>query len=168
MILLIVGSAASVVDDLLAYPHTGDIMAVNYMGLFLPHITSWASLHIGQLQRLMQLRLDENLPIPQCIYTPPFYDPRTPDGHMCLSSGLYATLVALTLPYTQILLAGMPVDDTPTFPFLWSHAPAQRERERQQWEQLAQTDAAQKIRALSGYTRTRFGAPAPLEVPACV
>jgi hypothetical protein len=150
---LIVGGADCVWDDLAMvgdWPH--DICAINDIGQKLPRVTHWVTLHpreweIHQRRAIATgyTRWSHHEPCDK-IFTPPGKG----------SSGLYAVRVMMHLGYTQIILAGVPMEQRPHF---------NKERDWADCDKYkkAWTDDLDEIkpfvRSCSGWTRRLLGGP---------
>lgn len=156
---LVCGSASCLWDDLksIGCEWEGDIVAVNLTALFLPKPPKhWVSFHPDLIESAIplykHLRQTEVLPITHSS------DPKTNinkvwhfDKHD--KSGWFAVKIA-SLLYENVILAGIPVDDSPHF---YDNDPRHHNG---RWKQYLWDDLPKdKIKSLSGKTRDFFGPP---------
>lgn len=138
------------------------VFAVNNIGIDWPHVDVWASLHPEAVEnwcglgRGLQLRANAGLNRPETWAHKPYrgVDRSTPDWGG--SSGLFAVKVALEAGFDEIVLAGIPMSETPHFytDRPWNHAP----RYRRAWEARIE-ELRPVLRSMSGWTKEMFGAP---------
>lgn len=166
---LILGSAASLWADLVTLgPWSSVVMAVNRAGASYPgRLDHWVSLHPEQLGGFMAARAEIGGNI-DCTTWCQRGDPTTrvdvvPQAMECSgSSGLYAVRIALgVLRAARVVLAGMPIDNSPHFydgerligPAFVPYRP--------EWRRAAQEEFADRVRSLSGWTAELLGRPDP-------
>ncbi len=172
---LILGSAASLWSDLADLDDwPGSVMAVNRAGIYLGLIDHWVSLHPEQLGVFLAERERAGRAI-NCTTWCQRGHPGTrvdvvPQAICCSgSSGLYAVRIALGILQARcIVLAGMPMDDSPHF-----YDTAGRRSGpsfvpyRPEWRRAARDEFAGRVRSVSGWTADLLGRPDPawLSVP---
>lgn len=159
MNVLVVGSAQCVWDDLKAANafQIDAIIAVNRMIRDFPlepfDLTYGASVHP---EKALGFRR-EGVPF---VSTKPaegvdiIYDQRP---HRSGTSGLYATGLALFIGARRVILAGIPVDETPHY-YPGEGLGSDLAVYRAPWQQLAQTLKG-RVFSLSGWTRDLLGSP---------
>lgn len=161
---LIVGGAHCVHDDLkaaLALFEPDIILAVNDIGVDLPRVDAWCSMHPNKMPRWMSARFDNGHPDAKSLWTaehkeapPRFRRVVNPGG----GSAALAAEVAFKLGAERIVLAGCPLTSEPHF---FDDEPwAQREvaHYRRSWERH-QSNWGPFIRSMSGWTMQTYGAP---------
>lgn len=168
---IVCGSARCLWDDLAAAP-AGDLVAVNYAGIFL-HDTPkhWVSIHAEAFQWMLPLRVgrvwqgDGRLQAGQGIETHAQHQcigvrhvwPAKRDG----SSGLFAARVALALGYAPVILCGIPLDRGGHF----YDQPGKSTGEGNyglyldSWRGAAKYEFGGRVFSMSGATRNLLGAP---------
>lgn len=169
--LLLLGFAAGLFDDLAALgPIDADVMAVNGAGLVVGALDHWVSLHPDQLAAFARRRAAAGLVGGFTTWSPdpgPGIDRVTTDVERFGTSSLYAVRIALhRLGYQRVILAGVPFEDGQ--PYVGGAAiPRPLIGHRTAWRQ-ARPEMADRVRSLSGWTRSLLGAPTPawLGVPA--
>lgn len=81
-------------------------------------------------------------------------DGKSTDALWYGSSALFATLVALSLGYEQIVLAGCPMDNKGHWYFCDEYdGPEWREEDYRAWREFSETDEAKKVSSMSGFTK---------------
>ena len=186
--LMIIGCGRNVWEDLTHYPryqygpmqkpydpmvyHAFDVMAINEIGMYLPHVDHWVSMHDDVLRHLSEIRKQLGLAETMLHSNTPL----RPDTHCACCggmvywhlaaalgcSGLLAVHIAVLLGYEAILLAGIPADNHGNF-----YHPATMGgthgvvRAKERWEAAIRRvpAIAQRVRSLSGWTRELLGAP---------
>jgi len=149
---LIIGGAGCVWDDLATigeWPH--EICAVNDIATRLPRFGIWCSLHPREFADLEPHVTATGYQ--KWSHKPPA-DHILPDWRG--SSGLFAVKVCLSLGFTRIILAGIPMDQQPHFnkSAEWQEA----DLYRRGW--MAQLKKIQPhVRSCSGWTRSLLGGP---------
>ena len=149
-----------------------DIMAINEIGLYLPHVDHWVSMHDDVLRHLHEIR--KRLGLAETMLhsnTPVSYDTHC---YCCGGmvywrflvnlgcSGLLAVHIALMLGYEEIILAGIPADNEGNFyQPLGMHGVHGANRAKERWLMaLRRTPLiTDRVRSLSGMTRDLLGAP---------
>ena len=168
--LLIMGSAACLWDDLSRYDHLhyGDRMAVNYALVHymerLDHgVTLHADFMYGLAFKQFFLGAHKGWPVIQTHAHMPNHAvkhvwPLTRDGG---TSGLFGVLIGLLLGYERIILAGSPVDDSPSFYYPYSHPDVSYGRQviHDEWQRAIQGCFGGKVKSLSGNTKIWLGGP---------
>lgn len=162
---LVIGGGACVWDDLAALKAligcwTGTVLAVNDVGADYPgRIDHWCSLHPEKFHLWRPKRLGN---ADYVTWAHPGHG--VADQVMSTtddwsgSSGLFAVKVALETGHDRIVLCGVPMDTRPHYfdgsPWVEqdAFAPAWRIRADQ---------LRDKVKSMSGWTRTLLGAPAP-------
>ena len=162
---IIMGSARCLYDDLSHLPYQGDVMAVNWAGLLYPmNKRHWVSLHPEEIPHYLGLDKTNRLQKDH-IFTHStrdaevvwdFDDPEIGNG----TSSLFATLVALALGYTPVVLAGVPLDGTgnlyhPPDYLINSWADGSSHDKWLEYRPLF----VNRVFSLSGFTREILGAP---------
>lgn len=156
---IVVGGAACVWEDLLDCPKGLPLIAVNKMIGDLPfepyvgatlHWDRAAEFRAGRRGGFLVYSRADAPGVDVCWSAPI-------DWHG--SSGLYAVWVALQLGFTNILLAGIPIDASPHYygedaPALGRFLPHYREG----WLN-AQKDLDGRVRSMSGWTKELLGGP---------
>lgn len=143
--LVIAGCARNVWEDLEKCPRTIPIMAINDIGVYLPIVHHWLSMHDDILLCMNETRARIKRPEPHMLHSSygtrrnrldredasnqilwpvqrtARYDLPTPACHywhlnaQCSVSGVFATLIALLLGYEDIILAGIPATSIGAF-----------------------------------------------------
>lgn len=162
--LLILGGARCVWDDYAKVrPWKGETMAINDVGQFLhEELAHWVTLHPEYLPGWRFYR--ERHGYPRGVTT---HAPKAREGvdivwaysDVSGTSGLFAVNVALMLGYTEVVLAGVPMDGTGHFfdpP--WVEQSDFGRPEAIAWGR-AQDYFAGRVKSLSGNTRRWLGAP---------
>lgn len=165
--LLIMGGGSCVWDDYAKVrPWKGEIMCVNDIGQFLhDQVAHWVTLHPEYLPGWRHYRTKHLFgrgDRPTC------HSNRMAEGvdvswaidNSGGSSGLFGIYVGLLLGYTEIVIAGIPMDDSPHF----FDPPWYRGDLNDRANQLAWMDAKArvfdgKVKSLSGRTKAWLGAP---------
>ena len=162
--LLIVGGGSCVLEDLEAYGKpAGDVMAINDVGMFLPKLAHWFSIHAEQFPAWSTVRK-------QHYKAEPIYHGKQGAEATCVEwpirgeygplGGQSAILVGLALGYDTITLAGVPADDSGHF------YPTHKRRGQPTDKDLSGSNAAfhrikliagERVRSLSGNTKDIFG-----------
>lgn len=160
--LLIMGFAACLFDDLAAIgPLDCDVMAVNRAGLVAGAIDHWVSLHAAQLVAFALQRDAADMARGYRTWAPEpciGIDHVTTDVERFGTSGLYAVRIALhKLRYDRIILAGIPLDDAQ--PYVGgAPIPYPLIGHRTAWRRAC-AEMGDRVRSMSGYTRSLLGAP---------
>jgi hypothetical protein len=145
------------------------IFAVNDIGMYLPHVDHWVSLHTPKLDYWVEIRRDAtskaigNLDFQ--VHDGGLYGPR--DWHQWTGltpimalSGLFAAQVAYLMGCEPIVLAGCPMDKTPRFFELSTDNPGYESTQEQvKAESAYKPDFKAAVRSMSGWSRGWFGAP---------
>ncbi len=181
-IAIIAGTAASLFADLelaLAVAPEAELVAVNRAALDLPVIAHATSIHARMLEVVRLARSEfDCVADPHCeTYETHAYWPGAQVDRVWAgpgwnqgSSGLFAVRVALALGYERVILAGVPLDDSPRYhdtplrPIDWpaggaSDRAAAREKYRAAWREL-EPELRGRVSSASGWTRELLGAPA--------
>ena len=157
-----------------------DLMAVNDIGMYLPHLEHWVSFHDDTLvlQNELRYRMWPQASQPMLHSNGGGHlvrkdrraviEPVVPIHYWrfqfqsLLCSGVLAICVGLSLGYSKIVLAGVPADNDGAF----YHPPHERSahgntESHGAWQEFLQDvpEAKEKVRSLSGFTRQWFGAP---------
>lgn len=158
---LIVGSAACVHEDLRTAPETGPTIAVNRAMLDLPvKVDIGCTLHheiTRELARGYSGRLFCNRGTDYVTDVLPVRE-EWRNG----TSGLFAVQIALHFGAKRIILAGMPIDDSPHFNVergLARGIPELVVMHRQPWIDYAIELKDAGVRSMSGWTRELLGGP---------
>ena len=178
---LICGSARCLWDDITKLgPFDGDLMAINYAGMFLhKRPQHWVSIHAECFQWMLPL-MPDNVYSPQgvmvrriethshracrgVIHVWPKIVVRPGNG----SSSLAGIRVALAMGYEQAILAGIPLDGSghfydppaglqtdPDYDFRYDYASYLAP-----WVSAARDEFNGRVKSLSGKTRELLGAP---------
>jgi len=169
--LLIMGIAACLWDDLARYDHLhiGDRLAVNEAMIHYPdRLDHGVSLHADQMYGLAFKQyyhgarkgwpvIQTHAHIPNHAVTHVW--PLTRDGG---TTGLFATFVGLLMGYDRIILAGSPIDDSPTFYCSYPYHPDLsygRQAIHDEWQRAIQGCFGGKVKSLSGNTKLWLGEP---------
>ena len=166
---LVVGSARCVWDDLSQFRHEIDVMTVNDMVIHLPgRVTHAYSNDAWRVPPMIQAR------------RPKFVEQwGNPYGHSCNphegvyvwpwpghgTSSLNAVYTALALGYDEVILAGVPLDDSghyfdpPWVKTNFTQEVKETESGPRYWEMAAKKVFDGKVKSLSGRTRDLLGAP---------
>lgn len=170
--LIVLGGARCVWDDLLEVKKQGvkaDLMAVNDVGMYcqLP-LQHWVSMHAGNLVLWRKLLHEHAVDFHGLLHTNnaksqtgqglnewQIYDPGA-------YSGLFAAQVALCLGYEQIILCGVPQDDSGRFfdpPWVKGLTHGSDNTSKKAFRQAVQSNPELKrcVRSMSGWTRELFG-----------
>lgn len=166
--LLILGGGRSVWDDYdQVRPWKGEIMAVNDIGALLhEQVRHWVTLHPEYMPGWLTYRAKHCYGSGQ---VPIVHAHRMREGvhvewkvaNVGGTSGLFGTLVALMLGYTEIVLAGIPMDNTGHFfdpP--WYRTDMEDKATHSVWRGARDNIFKGRVKSLSGYTREWLGAPA--------
>ena len=168
--LLVVGSGARMWDELAALSKagwTGDFMAINHVGThYMGDITHWVSWHLEMLIPARKLRWhhapdnknfrcwsgDGLIPEKEEVCDGRFKIPN--EGG---TSALLAVLIGEELGYTDILMAGCPLDGSGYFyrPGI-EHRYDEPVKKAWRW---AVPNFKAKVRSMSGFTRDLLGPP---------
>jgi hypothetical protein len=119
---IVLGSAACLWDDLSGIGREGDMISVSAAGccVIQPMVKHWCNLHAEYLphyQFLAQFRQPKHIhthtqkPSPDAEFIWEIQHPYLNRG----TSAMFATLVGLALGYTEIILAGCPLDNSAYF-----------------------------------------------------
>lgn len=170
--LIILGTARCLWDDLKSLDQNikSHVMAVNLAGYFYTKpIDHWASLHPVFLQRFHDIRAAEytkhsHIHRHSIKYGKGMigWDFGTDSG----TSSLFAVRVALCLGYEEIILAGIPLDNTGSF-YLDPHSETPGHLKYgddhvfNTWKQAVRNNSEMKkrVRSCSGKTKAIFGEP---------
>jgi hypothetical protein len=181
--LVIVGSGPCVWDDLESFPVECDRMAIGNVGMHLSGLTHWASLHTAEMPHLAQIRSLDNIykretrPLLHC-HKPTAYIGKLPEfmrhsishywylSKSYQTSGIFGVQIALAMGYDNIILAGLPCDNSGSY---WGDYTKTRQRHgiiQPRWACLVDetsphflSEAKRCVRSLSGHTKEVFGAP---------
>jgi hypothetical protein len=170
--LLIIGSAACVWDDLKDYDHRhqGDRMAINDMLNYYPgQLQHGVSLHPKKLtmwsfNQAWEGRKAGWWPMQLHAHVPGEHVkhvwPLTRDGG---TSGLFGVFIGILMGYREIVLAGIPCDDSPRFfdPPDQRHPMFGLETVQEEWLRVRDSVPLfkDKVRSLSGNTAKWLGLP---------
>ena len=160
--LLVIGSAAGVWDDLRRYDHrhgVQDRMVINDMAAYYPSLYHhMVTLHPEKMGRWCfngaakhshQQRAEVD-----------YVWPLTRDGG---TSGIFGVFIGLLVGYENIILAGIPCDESPRFfdPPWKKHDLFSLETAFDEWERARDTVPLfnTRVRSLSGNTRLLLGGP---------
>lgn len=168
--LLITGDGRCLEDDIgtfLSQPAPHDVMAIarsfkKYPG----DVLHWAMVD-SQANKWwaehLPMRNNGKLPIRHTLGPCDGFDVNWDDGQedgalWHGTSALFATLVALSLGYEKIVLAGCPMDKNGHWYFGdEDNGPNWNEEDYQIWREFALTEQAKKVRSLSGFTKEVLG-----------
>lgn len=165
--LLILGGGANVWQDFAKVrPWKGEIMAVNDVGQYLHEpLRHWVTLHPEFMPGWRYFRERH---LYSAGYSLTCHSSKMVTGidiawsiqNLGGSSGLYAAFIALLLGYTEIVLAGVPMDNTQHFfdPPWYGHDLGDRANEIV-WREAQTNYFAGRVKSLSGRTREWLGAP---------
>ena len=174
--LVIVGPGRSVWDDLAQVSVTGDVMAVNDIGMHLPlPFKHWYSNDAKQMQAWLgarRRRYQQEFPIPILHSCHAGTQVRWAWGNHG-SSGLQACFVGLAMGYEEITLCGVPVDNSGHYfdppeghklqynPMGWpkggSWTGFDRENEKKFWLKARAHIFDGRVKSLSGWTAQILG-----------
>jgi hypothetical protein len=167
-LLVVIGGAANVWDDIDKIPQDADVMAVNYIAIFLRrrrrlNLNHISSLHINVLKPIKELSTKKNERILlHAAYQGTGINTWNFSKNFRLS-GIFAALVGVYMGYQKILLAGMPCDASGNFHTqsakIQNHA-FQEEfvvHNKIAWDEIRNLSLSERIRSLSGYTKEIFG-----------
>lgn len=161
----IVGSARCTWDDLTAAPFpSSPLIAVNWTGIFLREAMHWASLHREICQPILAARDAFTKPTgsdrilthgwkkaaPGVDYV--WFGDVAPDF-----SGCFATMLALTLGYSPIVLCGIPMDHSGHYYDPHDRPAKDLSPTNDSWYALAR-EHADEIFSMSGWTKQLFNA----------
>lgn len=166
---LILGAAASLWSDLAALGDwSGPVMAVNRAGAFYPgRLDHWVSLHPEQFDGFIDERrtrgpLFDGLTWSLDAADGVRIDRVVTDLELSGSSGLFAVRIALhRLGHDRVVLAGMPMDDSPHFYDAGRRSGPSFVPYRLEWRRVARDEFAGRVRSLSGWTADLLGRPDP-------
>ena len=144
-------------------------MVVNQMGIFMPNIQHWFTIHSSILPGWQDVRADAVRGLNSDYVTHSKQGGVQTDvnwtirPHHGTTSGMAAIMVALCLGYERVVLAGIPADDTGHF----YPADSMSETEfcetygqyKGNWLELEHTAFDGRVRSLSGNTKKWFGTP---------
>ncbi len=158
---LIVGSAACVYDDLRKAPETGPVIAVNRAMLDLPVVADIGCTLHHEITRELARGYSGRL---FCGRGTDYVTDVLPVRYEWRNgtSGLYAVQIALHFGAKNIVLAGMPIDDSPHFNVECGLARGITElieMHRQPWKDYAIELRNAGVRSMSGWTRGLLGGP---------
>lgn len=158
---LIVGSAKCVYDDLRNLNEFGPVIAVNRAMYELPISPDIGVTLHHEITRELAYNYNGRL---FCSHGTDYVTDVLPvrEDWKNGSSGLYAVQVALHLGAKNVILAGVPIDDSAHFNTdrgLSKGIPWQLEMHRTPWRESAQELRARGIRSMSGWTRGLLGGP---------
>ena len=177
--LLVIGSAIGVWDDLKKYDHlhgNQDRMAVNDMMSYYPHpLTHGATLTLDKVpmwtfsQRLQSRR---NKWAPMLVHTHRYTQYSDLVWHFMRdggTSGLFAAIIGILMGYDNIILAGIPCDDSPRFfdPPWKKHDMFGQPHAHIEWERVIKDVPvfSERVRSLSGNTAAWLGRPGLVAKP---
>lgn len=147
-------------------PWPGEIMAVNDIGQYLHEpLRHWVTLHAEFMPGWRYFREKH---LYSAGYSLTVHSHKMKTGvdtswgieNIGGSSGLFGTFIGLMLGYAQIVLAGVPMDNTRHFfdPPWYGHDLGDRANEIV-WREAQQRYFAGRVRSLSGRTRAWLGEP---------
>jgi hypothetical protein len=163
--LLIVGGGRYVWDDVASFPHGGDVMAVNHVGIFWPgKLAHWYSNDVPILNACVAVRhgylgmpFDVTVGhVHSCNEGAQYHWPMPGSG----TSSLNAIYTGLALGYDSIVLAGVPLDDEGHFydpPWVRSNFIAAGQDRA--WVNARNKIFNGKVKSLSGRTKEWLGSP---------
>ncbi len=162
---LVIGSAACVWDDLRALGQwDGVVVAVNHMAAVYPYrIDHLATLHSDMAGAWVRARKARGGNLDFTIWGRPEREGAdyTLSGWSSGSSGLFGVGVALGIGAERVVLAGVPIDETPHF---FDHAAwACFAGYRAVWEERASLLRG-RVFSMSGWTRELLGSPPWLQL----
>lgn len=169
--LLIVGSAACVWDDVQALDvGRYEVAAVNDMMMHWPwgqRLDHGATLHPEKLPGwafFQQYQAEKNNWNPMLVHAlqdKPGVTHVWPIQRSGGNSGLFMVFIALLMGYDNIVLAGVPCDDTPRYfdPPWRPHKQLGKVTVLQEWERAAATVFNGRVQSMSGRTRALLGEP---------
>lgn len=147
-------------------PWKGEIMAVNDSGMHLhDRVRHWITLHPEYLPGWLAYRMGHNYgqgirPTTHSNKSKPDVDKVWRVDNVGGTSGLFACFIGLMLGYTEIVLAGVPMDNSGHyFDPPWYRSDFEDGAIRSVWKQAQHNYFAGRVRSLSGYTRTLLGPP---------
>ena len=160
----IIGGGRNVWEDIENNKPTGDVMAINDVGMYWPKaLVHWYSNHAPHLPIWAQARtfrkgMKDN-PVQHLHSCYEGVKWRWPFGGTGTSS-LNAVYVALGLGYAPIVLCGIPLDDSGNFfdPH-WVRSNFRREAHYDVWEFARDQVFDGKVKSMSGMSRQMLGAP---------
>ena len=168
--LLIVGTSRYVLQDIERYwgPHgwnhpLHDIMAVSQIGCFLPKMRHWYTAHHEQWPVWKQMRTGDRVycPLDSIMFHANAEYPGAVrwsiEGAWACVSGMQAAVIGCELGYSQVILAGIPSDNTGHF-YPCHDFEAGNGMFHNHWDRLAHFFAG-RVKSLSGKTREMFGEP---------
>lgn len=158
---LIVGSAACVYEDLRAAPATGPIIAVNLAMLDLPVVADIGCTLHHEITRELARGYSGRL---FCSRGTDYVTDVLPvrEEWRNGTSGLFAVQIALHLGAERIVLAGMPIDDSPHFNIERGLARGIGElvqMHRKPWQDYVIELRNAGVRSMSGWTHGLLGGP---------
>ena len=150
-------------DDL-KYPRKGDVMVVNQMGIFMPNIQHWFTIHSSVLPGWQGVRADAVRGLNSDYVTHSKQGGVQTDvnwtirPHHGTTSGMAAIMVALCLGYERVVLAGIPAEADRGAAFQ-GHPGGDTESSTRRYlrERLAEN-----LRGRRGDQESPVGSPAPL------
>lgn len=167
--LLVIGSASCVWDDLARYDYQGhDLMAVNDMMMHFPgrldygatchpeKLPGWTFFQGFEASKKSWPPMETHSHIN--YHAVNWYWPIHRDGG---TSGLFGVTVGLLMGYDQIVIAGIPCDDSPRFfdPPNKNHQQFKRDTVLREWQEAAALLFKGKVKSLSGRTKELLGEP---------
>lgn len=172
--LLVLGGGRSMWDDYAQVrPWKGEIMCVNDSGMHLhDRVRHWVTLHPEYLPGWVAYRAGHlyGQGVPATTHSnkhKPGVDKAWPVDNVGGTSGLFACYVGLMLGYSEIVLAGVPMDNSGHyFDPPWYRSDFDDKAIRSVWKQAKTHYFAGRVRSLSGFTRELLGEPAGLKVAA--
>lgn len=163
---VVCGNAAGVFDELtdaLSRAEKPIIFAVNDIGMFLPKVDHWVSLHGEKMEHWMNVRWDQNFSSPimhsiQDVHPVTIiWDKLTP---LMALSGYFAMQIAYIMGASQIVLCGCPGEPKARF-FEGSKREdfdyAGGTRDQLIGEMNRLPDFKNRVRSMSGWTKSYFG-----------
>lgn len=149
-------------------PWKGEIMAVNDIGAHLHDtVAHWVSLHPEYLPGWRNYRQrhcygNGQVPICHSQLVAEGVDVTWRLGNLGGTSGLYACFIGLMLGYTEIVLAGIPMDNSGHYfdpPWTQQTGFSDDHATKLSWEWAKVEIFGDRVRSLSGWTRDILGAP---------
>ena len=177
-IAVVCGGGTGVFDQLESVLHYDPvILAANDVGMFLPKLDHWVSIHYNQFEQWKPVRwmhrhrsLDEKYHGLTGEHFPVDYVWELLTPCVMALSGYFAMQVAYLGGAKRVILAGCPGDGTPRFfeahradrPFAYGaggHPSDRGVREQLESEMTRLPQFKAKVRSLSGWTKQYFGGP---------
>jgi len=161
--ILVVGSGPEVRHEIALYKKECDIMAINDIGAyFYDPIQHWVSMHMQYIETLKPVRKWKGYNQDYTTHTVEPFGQLGGDADMIWkmdrlggSSSLLGVLIALALGYTEVVLAGIPMDNSGhAFMVSRDYLPLGLNTEgiRQNWEYAKEHYFEGRVHSLSGWT----------------